>query len=63
MIKGSKPVKLTHTEASMVLSNWWEDQLPDKVWDVWKDYLPHNAEGYGVDSVAACIEVVERGRR
>jgi hypothetical protein len=47
----------------MALSNWWEDRLPYRVWDVWKDYLPHSEEGYSVDSVAACIEVVERRRR
>ncbi len=73
-----KPIRMTHTEASMVLSNWWraEDRIEyrhtyfclDEV--IRKDARYHDMLGnagviacVGPDHVAACILVVPERRR
>ena len=71
----TKPVRMTHTQASKVLSNWWRlsvdypivypivysfeaTNTATRINDIiaWRRYV-------SLDAVAACIEVVERGRR
>jgi hypothetical protein len=75
----TKPVRMTHTEASLVLSNWgWVNAWPftEGAGDVylaelivrnqrrlWLLISGSRLKHCKANTVAACIEVVERGRR
>ncbi len=64
-----KPVRMTHTEASKALSEFerpatidWIDTWPELARE-WFWYRPFDSDGCDVDSLAACILVVERRSR